>query len=239
MSIDWSKTLFRCHRLGDIMTEPRSKSESLSATCKTYVRQVYREKKYNRYRNITAKYIEKGLLNEEDEITLYSRVNRKMYKKNSERLRNDFVTGEPDLYEGETIHTATAIIDLKGAWDLFTLPYPDDAPDKGYYWQGLGYMDLSGPQCELFKLAHTLCDTPQHLIAKEIESVFWRTGTHATPEQIAKIERNMKFEDIPMNERVVEFCINRDDDAIAKIHDRVGECREYLAFLDTPKIISV
>lgn len=235
--IDWSKTLFRCHRLGDIMTDSKTKGETLGATCRSYLKQLFREKKYNRYKNITAKYIEKGILNEEDEITLYSRVVRKMYKKNSERLCNEFVTGEPDLYEGESIRKATVTIDLKGAWDLFTLPYPDEKPDKGYEWQGQGYMDLTG--ASEFRLAHTLCDTPPHLIQKEIDSIKWRTGVEATQEQQERIIKNMKFEDIPINERVVEFIIARDDAAIAKMHDRVGECREYLQFLEQPKIISV
>lgn len=236
-AIDFSKLLFRCHRIGDIMTEPRSKSESLSQTCKTYLRQLYREKKYGRKKDIIGKYIEKGLLNEEDEITLYSRVTRRMYKKNTERINNEWLTGEPDLYEGESIRKATKIIDLKGSWDLFTLPFPDDTPDKDYGWQGQSYMDLSG--AETFTLAHTLCDTPLHLIRKEIDSIKWRTGIDATPEQIFQIERNMKFSDIPMNERVVEFVIPRDDAAIQRIHDRVEECREYLIYLDQPKIISI
>lgn len=237
MSIDWNQTLIRCHRLGDIMTPAKNKGETLSQTCKSYLRQLYREKKYNRRKSIISKYIEKGLHVEEDSITLYARVKHRMYKKNEERLRNEFVTGEPDSYEGEEIRKATVILDTKSVWDLFTLPYPDDKIDSGYYWQGQGYMDLTG--AEMFKLAYCLVDTPDFLIQKEIDSIRWRTGVEATQEQHEKIMKAMRYSDIPINERVVEFEIKHDDEAINKMHERVFVCRDYLQFLDTPKIISV
>lgn len=235
--IDWNKTLFRCHRSGDIMTEPRSKSESLSATCKTYLRQLYREKKYHRYKSIVSKYIDKGLAVEEDSLTLYSRVKGRMFKKNEERILDEFIIGEPDTYEGKSIKEADVIIDTKSCWDLFTMPFPDDSIDKGYYWQLQGYMSLTGASSAA--LAYCLVDTPDHLIQKEIDSIRWRTGLEATPEQRERIIKEMKFDDIPMNERVVEFIINRDDKAIEAVHNRVLECREYLKFLDERKIVSV
>lgn len=81
---------------------------------------MYVQARYGREKDITNRYIAKGLHTEEDAITLYSRVKGEFYKKNSERITNDYLTGEPDLFEGETIFKAEATIDTKSCWDLFT-----------------------------------------------------------------------------------------------------------------------
>src|SRR5689334_14038122 len=96
--------LFRCHALGLLMTEPKVKSETLSETTKTYLAECYVDHIYGRNKEIQSKFLEKGIAVEEDSITLLSRVKKKLYKKNSIRLKNEFVTGEPDLYEGESIY---------------------------------------------------------------------------------------------------------------------------------------
>jgi len=64
------------------MVEPRSKNELLSETTKKYLREVMIYEKYGRKKDISNKYIEKGLAVEEDAITLYSRFTKVFYKKN-------------------------------------------------------------------------------------------------------------------------------------------------------------
>ena len=86
-----NKILFRCSQLGKLMTEPRSKTETLSETTKKYLAEVYASVKYGRKKDIVNKYIQKGLMVEEDAITLISRLNKKMYLKNGTHLKNDFI----------------------------------------------------------------------------------------------------------------------------------------------------
>jgi len=43
-----------------------------------------------------------------------------------------------------------------------------------------------------------------------------------------EIEKNSYYDDIPMEERYIEFTIERDQDAIDKMHERVELCREFL-----------
>lgn len=222
-TIDFTKTLIRCSALGTIMTDGNGK------TREKYMRQLYREKIYNRRKDITSKYLEKGLNVEEDSITLFSRFKQKMFKKNDERLSDSHFIGEPDFYDGENIQSATHIYDTKSSWDLFTFPFPDDKLDAGYIYQGQGYMALTGAQEATF--AFCLVDTPENLIIKEIDSIRWRTGVEATTEQAEKIRRNMTFSDMPVNERVLEFNFKRDDALIALMQQRVELCRQYLISL--------
>lgn len=127
------------------MVEPRSKNELLSETTKKYLREVMIYEKYGRKKDISNKYIEKGLAVEEDAITLYSRFTKVFYKKNEKQLKNEQITGTPDLYEGDNIESASLILDIKSSWDIFTFFNSKlDALNKDYYWQLQGYMALTG-----------------------------------------------------------------------------------------------
>ena len=67
---------FRCSSLGALMTEARNKSGQLSETCKSELIKVFIAEKYGRTKNIQSKYLEKGIAQEEDSITLYSKFKK-------------------------------------------------------------------------------------------------------------------------------------------------------------------
>ena len=236
--IDWSTTLFRASSIGTLMTEPRSKSESLSETTRTYLKQLYREKKYSFRKIVKSKYFDKGNLCEEEGITVYSRYKKRMFKKNSERINSEYFTGEPDFFDGPIITEAEWIYDNKASWDAFTFPFPDDKLDKNYKYQGLTYCELTGAKGATF--AFTLVDTPEHLVQKEIKSILWETGEEATEKEVEFIKFNMTFSDkMSIEERVCEFVVNRDDEEMGIVKERTKIWRDYLKFLDEPKIILV
>lgn len=224
---------FRCSSLGYIMTDPRSKSETLSETCKGHLADVMVLAKYGRQTDIKSKYITKGLMVEEDSITLYSRITKTFFKKNEEWLQNDFITGTPDIYVGETIQTAERIIDIKSSWDIFTFFRNHEAKlNQNYYWQLQGYMWLTG--AKYATLAYCLVNTPDTLIYDEERKLMYQMGavTHETPEYIKACEelrKNLVFDDIPLDERLITIEIERDDTAIAKIQQRVNDCRVHMA----------
>jgi hypothetical protein len=203
--MDFSKVTFRCSQLGRIMTPPQEKAAKergdLGQTCKTFLRQYYRELRYGRSKDVTTKYMEKGLMVEEDAITLYSRLKKRFYKKNDRRLTNEYITGEPDIYEGVDIEHATHIPDLKASWDLFTFPFPSDPVNKDYLYQIQGYCALTGAKSG--SIAYCLIDTPETLIEDEKRKLFYKmnAGTTENRDYITaceELERNMRFDDIPL-----------------------------------------
>lgn len=258
-NMDADKILFRCSSLGHIMTDPRSKADkeagNLSESCKTHLIDVFISKHYHRNTEVQSKFLKKGNVAEEDSITLYSLLNKKYFKKNEEQLKNDFISGTPDLFRGESIHDATEIIDTKTSWDVFTYfrATHKDLADQ-YYWQGQGYMALSG--ASKHTVAYCLVNTPWHLISNELfkESYKHPDGTPAAIELnlIANMVYDRKtFEDyiskhgintmdaasldivngfieIPQEERMHEFTVERNDADIEKIYQRVKKCREYM-----------
>lgn len=152
--------LIRAHELGCIMTEPKSKTEALSVGAKTHIKKLAREYVYGFKDSVSSKYMEKGILVEDDSIALYNSVFKTDYVKNTERKTNQWVTGECD------VNAPDRIIDVKSSWSLSTFPcVSEDAVDKLYEWQGRAYMMLWNK--DLFENAFCMVSTPEHLIKYE------------------------------------------------------------------------
>ena len=216
------------------MTESRVKDQ-LGETCKNHLMECYVSKKYDRHKDVTNKYIEKGLLAEEDSIDLYSLVKGAYFEKNKETIENDYFVGTPDLFVGRpAIREAQIIIDLKTSWDIFTFFQSMAKPmDKKYYWQLQAYMDLTG--AKMAKLVYCLVDTPLKLIEDEKRKLIYTMGVidpeadEAYIEACKRVEKNGTYSlDIPKEDRYIEFSVPRNDEHIQQAHERVIECREFL-----------
>jgi len=232
MALTFDNYKFHPSQLGLIMTESRTK-EPFGETAKQHLIECWINEKYGRYKDFSNKYLEKGTLAEEDSIDLYSIVKKKYFEKNKELISNDYFIGTPDLYEGESIYKADLIIDLKTSWDIFTF-YSNivKSLDKRYYWQLQAYMDMTGAKTA--KLVYCLVNTPVKLIEDEKKKLSWKLGVidTETDEAFIKgcqhIDINSIFDDIPIEERYIEFTIERNQEDIDKAHKRVIECRNFL-----------
>lgn len=237
---DFSKTLIRCSSLGCLFTEPVTKADkeagNLSKTAKTHLKTIYISEKYGREKDIITIQMQKGIEVEQDSITLLSRVEKKMFTKNETRLKNQFITGLPDIFEGESIENAEAIWDIKSSFSLWTFMDNIGEPlDKDYYYQLQGYMYLCNSP--MAYIAYCLCDTPAWMINGEKQRLLRQMNviSEESPEYIeaaAGMELNHLFADIPKEERVLVFPVPRDEEVIEKIGQKVSKAREYLAELE-------
>jgi hypothetical protein len=215
----------RCSAIGDIMTEPRLKSELLSKTAikagiEAYIIQVHKKHP----KDLISDAIKKGLLVEEDAITVLSKLDKTIYAKNEERFSNPFIMGTPDIV------TATEVIDIKSSWDIFTF-YASrfDKLDAGYEWQLRGYMDLTGRQRA--RLSYILCDTPWQIVAQAQKRAWYDLGSpDEAPEDTMAgilISENAKY-DLTTEQRVHQFTIEHDPDAMERVYERVALIRQEL-----------
>lgn len=227
------KILFHPSSCGELMTEARSKTEILSETCKKRLVKVFVEEKYGREVELENKYIKKGLQTEEDAITLYSRIKKQVFFKNESYLVNDFLIGTPDFGDEKEISKSKVIIDTKSCWDLFTFWNAKTSDtNKAYYWQLQSYMALTGATKGI--IAYCLINTPPALIYDECRKLQWKMGV-SNPETdkdyieaCEKIEKNLTYDDIPMEERMFEVEIPRNDSDIERLYERIKQCREYM-----------
>ena len=192
----------RCSALGKIMTNPRSKKETLSAGCKTYIKELVKEDLFMYRSTIDSKYLTKGIDLEDTSIDLYNEVHNTLYLKNTERLSNEFITGECD------INAEDKIIDIKTSWSLETFPAaPSDINNKDYEWQLRAYMMLyDKPKAEL---AYCMVSTPDYLL-KDWDNY-----------KIHKVDKHDPFL------RVTTISFERDVEKEALIEQRVKDCREF------------
>lgn len=211
------KLIFRCSELGRLMTPPRNKSEELSETAKSLILEKFIEVKKNRKKVIENKYLEKGLICEEEGILAYNvnvieRGNKFIeLSKNKKRETNDYITGEPDIVMDNMC------ADVKSCWDIFTF-YDKVLSDldKAHYWQMQGYMWLfDKPMAEL---CYTLINTPEHIIERET-----RYRTYNPNEFI--------FDDLPQEERIHIKTFKRETRAKEQIITKTKKANEYFNFL--------
>jgi len=206
--------------------EPIKYDSQLSETCKSYLVQTYILEKYGRVKEVSTKEMKKGILAEDDSIGLVSVIDGIFYEKNTERFSNDFITGTPDIINGNEI------IDIKSSWDIFTFLSNVQEPISDiYYAQLQGYMALTG--ATVGTIAYCLTDTPLSIVEGEKYSLLRNLDvvTEEDPaykREVEKLERNRFFKDIPIEERVLTFSIDRDDAFIEKIYRKVEKCREFL-----------
>lgn len=227
---EFNEYKFRCSGFGNLMTDPRLKSETLSETTKSYLLECWVKSKYGREKDISNKYMEKGLFCEEDSLDLVSKVvyQRPVFK-NKARYENEFITGTPDLITGEHV------LDIKTSWDIFT--FFNAEVSKAYYWQLQGYMALTGKRTAV--LCYCLVNAPEHLIEDEKRRLAWKMGL-IDPESNAKylekakqIEKNMTFTDIPESDRVIKFQIEYNEADVQRLYSRIEQCRTYMNELNT------
>ena len=232
--MNWNQTLIRSSSVGYLMTEPVTKADKeagvLSKTAQKHLIEVYISEKYGRKRDIQTKQMKKGIEAEQDSIDLLSMYLKIPFSKNDKRFTNDFITGFPDIIDNDRI------IDIKSSYDLWTfLGNIPDKLDSLYYWQMQSYMWLTNAKSAM--ITYCLVNTPFSIIEQEKYYLLKKMDvvTEENPEYVKeamKIEFNMTFDDININERVLVFNVDRNEDDILKIQHKVEKVREFLSEIE-------
>lgn len=226
----------RASSLGSIMTEPKSIAahlltddvkaivskktrteedkailqywldHSLSAGAITFLDTVAKEHVYGYHTVVTGKYMDKGLIVEDESIALYNSVFFTNHVKNTERRTNEWVTGECDI--AALLTEPKKIIDIKSSWSLDTFPaHAKAGADKDYEWQLRAYMMLWN--VDEGEIAYCLVNTPDELVRYE------QPELHSV-------------EHIPEQLRITRVPVLRDLELEEKIKRKVHACRLYL-----------
>jgi len=226
-----------------------SGEDELSSGIITHLNDVFRAVFWRRRRSLNNKFLEKGLLVEQDVLDLASKIDGEFYIKNDQRWNNEYIEGEWDNFH-------VKVRDAKANYDLKTF---DEAELISLYnWQLKGYSFLAR---DFYKLDHYpeaelmygLVNNPEHHISNEITRQFYAHGNPQDDnekwiEVKRQIERNMifdidkfkkqypfyKFEnpvldfDIPAQFRLKKFEVTTIQDDIDNIKRRTLMCRIYL-----------
>jgi hypothetical protein len=223
--------------------------DELSSGIITHLDDVFRAVFWKRRRHLANKYLEKGLLTEQDILDLASKQDGDFYVKNGDRFANDYIEGEWDNYS-EKVRDTKSNYDLK-TFDEAELTKLYENQLKGYSWLVKNKYNLDYyPEAEL---VYGLVNNPLHHITNEITRQFY---AHGNPDEDndkwievkRQIERNMIFDidlfkrdyphyifenevldfDIPAQFRLKKFQVTTTQEDINNIKRRVLMCRIYL-----------
>lgn len=234
----------------------RDSPPELSDTVINHLIDVYISQIEHRKEDIDNKFLRKGNEQEEDSITLLSRVTKRLFKKNDRRVSNKFVSGEWDL-SIEVLNLIDETIDVKTSWSRHThLRAKFKKLNQLYYWQGQTYMWLTG--AKKHTVYYCLVNGTEKAITDEKYYLSFKPGmmdrhgncTDKYREKCRQIEINHIFDlelfikhnphyqfesdtnewcyDIPMNERVHEFTFDRNDKDIKRLENKIVECRQWM-----------
>lgn len=171
-----------------------------SDTCKSQLIRVYAQSK-GRREELKNKFLDKGNERENDAITLLSLITKKFFKKNSTRLENKFISGEPDLYLGESIHKADETLDTKCSWSYITfLEAQEKKLNSIYEYQGQSYMWLTG--AKKHTVVYCLVNGTFKYLNDELRRLSWKHGVLDADisadenfiKDVQQLERNVIFD---------------------------------------------
>lgn len=234
---DWSLVKFRASSWGNLLTEPKTKEDKLSGklsvTTQKELIKIYNLLKYGRKKDIVTNKMDKGKQAEPESISLFSRVENKMYYKNEDQLENEWFCGHPDIFKGDHVQNAEEIWDIKTRWELDSfMPKLVEEVDKGEELQLQCYFSLTGAKSG--GIANTLIDCPINILMDEKRRLLYsmNVATEESPEYMeaaAELERLLTFPDIDYRERVIKQPIQRDDEQIEKMKAKVPIFRQWLS----------
>jgi hypothetical protein len=212
----------RCSQLGKIMTAPRSKSEVLSQTAKTYVEELAKEHLFGIKKVFKSRYTDKGNEVEEKAIELTEDVlGFEFLTKNEDYYQNDYIKGTPDII------TTSLVIDVKSSWSGDTFPFfESELPNKDYYYQVMGYMWLTGKKNAL--ISYCLINTPDEIVNDEIRRTAWgKYEIEPSEETIRDVMALHSFDHIPKERRVKAFHVEYNEGVVNEMKTRIEHCRTY------------
>lgn len=156
--------IVRASECSRMMTASRSKSQPLSETTLTWLKEKAVEAIIGHRKDISNKYMEKGTVVEQKSIDLLNSVLFTDYKKHDKRINTEGFTGECDILEKDHVR------DIKSSWSIDTFPFFLDDAEKavkksGYDWQVRMYMMLYG--VDKAYIDYCLVSTPEDLIGWE------------------------------------------------------------------------
>jgi len=192
-------------------------SESAKSYCKEWLISEITGKK----KDIRSKYLSRGKAMEGSAIQRIAKHYGVELVKNETQLENEYFTGE---YDTKTIEI---VIDAKVPFNAFTFPFFEIEPDKDYYGQLQGYMNLT----RLKK--GSLCYCLENGSEEQINKLSWDISKDLGKDEPGIEDYDLAVEELSydhlpdsLRKKVFEFEYN--ETYIEKAEKMVLACRKYI-----------
>ena len=203
---------------------------------------------------VDSLYTMKGNMVEAESIRMISKKFNNIYTKNTKQYSNDWFVGTPDVIDSEN----NFVIDAKSRYDLSTyMSMSEKETREKHEDQMQCYMDMLG--FAKAYVCNTLVNTPEPIVLEErrkaTSGIIYSSPKYQMMDEEQKtleaerIERNviknhtfygercqeLGIEEIPEHLRINIVEIDRDDDRLDKIKQRIEDARNWLIAWYTQK----
>lgn len=231
----------------DKLTKKMDGIDKLPDGAITKLEEIFDDIFWKRRKLLQNKYLEKGIMVEEDSLQLIGDVDGDVYWKNDEQIENDYLQGMPD-------NITNRVRDAKSNYDYFTFKNADMI--SLYSWQIKGYIWIllsMGREIErVGELCYCLVNSPAHRIEAERKSMWFAMGQPEFDEEryvisASQLERNHIFDiddfkeknphfdlvnidwrDVPKHLRVKKFEVVLEDKDIEDMTRRSKMAKKWL-----------
>lgn len=208
----------------------------VAGACESYLINLYGYLKYGRrpiMKGDAPIQLIKGIKSEIRATEMVERVTaQKLYRYKS-KLSNPYLNGQLDVLDAKKIEDSKIIVEVKNSLRLgwFLKSSKEPLPMKIFY-QMQGYFALTGKERGV--VYNCLVDMPDHIIQEQYDLLAAElcpdgVMTDLFEEEWAEKERGFRFQDIPEEERIIPFYVERDEKIIELIYEKIDICREWLA----------
>lgn len=211
-----------------------SRLVKLSDSCKNYLRSLYNIQKYgNRYSFLGGEGVPqmvRGIKQEDWAVKILSEFRNENYFRYKKRIKSDFLIGSIDVIDAKNIESSKKIIEIKTKETVNDFMKRIGMPLEESHWlQIQGYLAITGK--DYGEVVYCLVPVQEDKI-QEQKDIFYLTYKDKYGENIDKkwveAENNIRFNDIPISERVISYKVERDEKTIESIHERVEVCRKWI-----------
>lgn len=173
---------------------------------------------------------EKGTVQEGQSIRLLSQYDGINYNKNEKRYQNRFITGIPDIVVSRK--GVKKVVDIKTPIDINSFFYKHEIQlPTEYLYQMRGYIELA--KADYGEVAFCLVNLPPEMIAQEIRKLKIRyflfgKSDEETELKVRQLEDSMIFDNIPIDRRIIKFKVERDEEFMKSVYERVKIARTWM-----------
>jgi hypothetical protein len=213
--------------------------KKVSGSCESYLIPLYGYLRYGRRPQMKGDMpiqLIKGIKSEVRATEMVSRVTAQDLYRYKTKLNNSYLRGALDVLDAKEIEKSKIIVEVKNCSTLTSFLHAAKEPlPRKIFWQMQGYFAITGKENGI--VYNCLVDMPDHVIAEQYDLLvkdLCPDGviTSLFEEEWAEKERGFRFNDIPEEERVMPFPIERDEKCIEKIYEKIDICREWLIKYD-------
>lgn len=229
----------------DKLVKKQNAKDELPQGAITKLEQIFNHLFWGRRKILISKYLDKGIIVEEDSLELLSEIENHQFWKNDQFIENDYLQGTYDTMDDRG---STKVIDAKSNFELET--HQKATLTDLYEWQLKGYCWILGIRDG--ELVHCLVNTPSHIIKREEKSLWYSMGMPEDDEErwvaaVSQLERNHIFDihkfridnphhdltntvwkDIPAHMRIKRFPVRLENSDVEHMTRRSKMCKEWL-----------